>query len=96
MQVMKKITLILVTGGGKITCPRCTAMSKRSGEQCKKPALKTSRDPVPELVPAFSRNFCQLLDCAIARALISASTENASMETELGSHVPTFLSLSTK
>ena len=40
---MKTITLILVTGGGKITCQRCTAMSKRSGEQCKKPALKTSR-----------------------------------------------------
>jgi hypothetical protein len=34
---------MLVTGGGKITCLRCTAMSKRSGEQCKKPALKTSR-----------------------------------------------------
>jgi len=34
---------MLVTGGGKITCLRCTAMSKRSGEQCKKPALKSSR-----------------------------------------------------
>ena len=31
---------MLVTGGGKITCLRCTAMSKRSGEQCKKPALR--------------------------------------------------------
>jgi hypothetical protein len=40
---MKNITSLLVTGGGKITCLRCTAMSKRSGEQCKKPALKTSR-----------------------------------------------------
>jgi hypothetical protein len=40
---MKIITLALVTAGGKITCPRCTAMSKRSGEQCKKPALKASR-----------------------------------------------------
>ena len=40
---MKKISAMLVTGGGKITCQRCTAMSKRSGEQCKKPALKTSR-----------------------------------------------------
>jgi hypothetical protein len=40
---MKTITSMLVTGGGKITCRRCTAMSKRSGEQCKKPALKTSR-----------------------------------------------------
>ena len=34
---------MLVTGGGKIACRRCTATSKRSGEQCKKPALKTSR-----------------------------------------------------
>ena len=43
MPVMKNVISTLVTGGGKITCPRCTAMSKRSGEQCKKPALKTSR-----------------------------------------------------
>ena len=43
MPVMKTITSMLVTGGGNITCPRCTAMSKRSGEQCKKPALKSSR-----------------------------------------------------
>jgi hypothetical protein len=42
MPVMKNVTSILVTAGGKITCPQCTAMSKRSGEQCKKPALKTS------------------------------------------------------
>ncbi len=34
---------MLVTGGGKIVCARCSAKSKRSGEQCKKPALKTSR-----------------------------------------------------
>jgi hypothetical protein len=33
----------LSTAGGKIICRRCTAKSKRSGEQCKKPALKTSR-----------------------------------------------------
>ena len=33
----------LLTAGGKIICLRCTAKSKRSGEQCKKPALKTSR-----------------------------------------------------
>ena len=43
MPVMENIITTLVTGGGKITCPRCTAMSKRSGEQCKKPALKSSR-----------------------------------------------------
>ena len=40
---MKNIMSTLVTAGGKIACRRCTAMSKRSGEQCKKPALKTSR-----------------------------------------------------
>ena len=40
MPVMKNIIPTLVTGGGKITCRRCTAMSKRSGEQCKKPALR--------------------------------------------------------
>ena len=43
MKVMKNIISTLVTAGSKITCRRCTAMSKRSGEQCKKPALKTSR-----------------------------------------------------
>ena len=37
---MKNITSILVTGGGKILCRRCTAKSKRSGEQCRRPALK--------------------------------------------------------
>ena len=41
--VMKNIILTLVTGGGKIICLRCTAFSKRSGEQCKKPALRASR-----------------------------------------------------
>jgi hypothetical protein len=37
---MKNVTSMLVTGGGKITCKRCSAKSKRSGEQCKKPALR--------------------------------------------------------
>jgi hypothetical protein len=43
MPVMKNVISTLVTGGGKITCSRCRAMSKRSGEQCKKPTLKSSR-----------------------------------------------------
>ena len=30
----------LITAGGKITCLQCKANSKRSGGQCKKPALK--------------------------------------------------------
>ena len=33
----------LLTGGGRITCLRCTAKSTRSGNQCLKPALKSSR-----------------------------------------------------
>jgi hypothetical protein len=41
--IMKNVIKMLETGGGKILCRRCTAMSKRTGEQCKKPALKISR-----------------------------------------------------
>ena len=33
----------LSTAGGRITCLRCTAKSVRSGNQCRKPALKSSR-----------------------------------------------------
>lgn len=33
----------LVTAGGRITCLRCSAMSKRTKVQCAKPALKASR-----------------------------------------------------
>jgi len=33
----------LTTAGGRITCLRCSAKSVRSGNQCKKPALKSSR-----------------------------------------------------
>ena len=33
----------LVTAGGKIQCPRCTAHSSRTGEQCGRPALKVSK-----------------------------------------------------
>ena len=33
----------LTTAGGRITCLRCTAMSKATREQCRKPAIKTSR-----------------------------------------------------
>jgi len=40
MPVMKNLISTLITGGGKITCKRCNAKSKRSGEQCKKPALR--------------------------------------------------------
>ena len=40
---MHNPTKYLVTAGGKITCLRCTAMSKNTREQCRKPALKISR-----------------------------------------------------
>ena len=33
----------LTTAGGRITCLRCSAMSKRTKIQCAKPALKASR-----------------------------------------------------
>ena len=40
---MKYPEKYLVTAGGRIKCLRCTAMSKHTGEQCRKPALKISR-----------------------------------------------------
>lgn len=33
----------LATGGGKITCLRCTAKSSRTKQHCGRPAIKTSR-----------------------------------------------------
>jgi hypothetical protein len=35
--------MLLLTAAGKITCLRCTARSSRTGLQCGRPALKTSR-----------------------------------------------------
>ena len=35
--------MYLSTAGGKIKCLRCTAKSVRSGNQCRKPAMKSSR-----------------------------------------------------
>ena len=35
--------MFLVTAGGRIRCLRCTAKSVRSGLQCAKPAMKSSR-----------------------------------------------------
>ena len=40
---MNDTTYFLITAGGKITCLRCTAMSKTTREQCRKPALKVSK-----------------------------------------------------
>jgi hypothetical protein len=36
---MTNATPMLVTGGGKIVCPRCAAKSKRTGNQCGRPAM---------------------------------------------------------
>ncbi len=43
MIIEKKSENLLVTAGNRIICKRCNAKSKRTGEQCKKPALKSSR-----------------------------------------------------
>jgi hypothetical protein len=40
---MRVFELTLTTASGRIECARCTARSKRTGNQCKKPALKKSR-----------------------------------------------------
>ena len=34
---------LLLTGGGRIRCSRCTAHSSRTGQQCGRPALKISK-----------------------------------------------------
>jgi hypothetical protein len=43
MRHEKRSESLLVTAGNRIICKRCTAKSKRSGEQCKKPALRSSK-----------------------------------------------------
>ncbi len=40
---MENTEKYLLTCGGRIFCVRCTAMSKHTREQCRKPALKISR-----------------------------------------------------
>jgi hypothetical protein len=37
---MKNLISEVITAGGKIVCARCSAKSKRTGNQCGKPALK--------------------------------------------------------
>ena len=41
--ISKNMDHYLHTAGGKIKCLRCTAKSVRSGNQCLKPAIKTSQ-----------------------------------------------------
>ena len=40
---MENVTKTLITASGKITCLRCTAMSKRTRLQCERPAMKLSK-----------------------------------------------------
>ena len=43
MNHLKVLDGTIWTAGGRISCPRCLALSVRTKVQCKKPALKTSR-----------------------------------------------------
>ena len=40
---MENVRKTLIAANGKIVCPRCTAMSKRTRLQCGRPALKLSK-----------------------------------------------------
>jgi len=40
---MGPVVSLLITAGGRITCARCTAWSSRSGLQCRRPAIKSSK-----------------------------------------------------
>jgi len=43
MDPLVDIQKMLVTAGGRVVCARCTAKSKRTGEQCGRPASKNSK-----------------------------------------------------
>jgi len=43
MKIPETYQATMTTCGGRVVCARCTAKSKRSGLQCGRPALKTSR-----------------------------------------------------
>ena len=49
MERLVDIQKILVTAGGKVVCARCTAKSKRTGQQCGRPASKNSKSRVCHL-----------------------------------------------
>ena len=46
MERLVDIQKMLVTAGGKVVCARCTAKSKRTGQQCGRPASKNSHSRV--------------------------------------------------
>ena len=43
MHNLHEIESQITTAGGRIMCPRCTAKSTRTKQQCGRPALKTSK-----------------------------------------------------
>jgi hypothetical protein len=43
MHNLHEIESQITTAGGRIKCPRCTARSTRTKQQCGRPALKTSK-----------------------------------------------------
>ena len=75
----------LLTLGGRITCPRCQAMSKHSRAQCKKPAIKDKRvcrthggkSTGPKTQAGRQR-------CADARTIHGNETRQARTERSLG------------
>ena len=46
MERLVNIQKMLVTAGGRVVCARCTAKSKRTGQQCGRPASKNSNSRV--------------------------------------------------
>ena len=46
MERLVDIQKMLVTAGGRVVCARCTAKSKRTGQQCGRPASKNSKSRV--------------------------------------------------
>ena len=75
----------LQTLGGRITCPRCQAMSKHSRVQCKKPAIKGKRvcrthggrSTGPKTPTGRQR-------CAAAKTVHGRETRQARVERSLG------------
>ena len=44
MERLVDIQTLMLTAGGRVVCARCTAKSKRTGQQCGRPALKASKN----------------------------------------------------
>jgi hypothetical protein len=80
--------------GGKIVCRRFTAKSKRTGEQCKKPVLKTSRTQKSEFQGARSTGPKTEAGKAGQRAAVTTSgnyTETAIKDKQCSAQKPAAL-----